>query len=403
MKRIIFLFLIFSFLAANFLLAQEKVKVDAQIRPRFNYSDKDFNSAIDPNSYTELRTRLGVLYSPSNSLSGYVQIQDSRIFGAESGTISNSANVDLHQAYFKINNFFKLPLELKIGRMELSYGAQRLIGAVGWSNIGRSFDASVLQWNTSSVNIDFIAARTNESGLAGDSLDSFLYSAYGDLKIVDGYKIQPFIIAEYQVRNDFNRYTIGVYAANKNKGAGFHHELDASYQLGKENASQDISAFMVAYNLGFTFNTSLKPMVGAGVDYLSGDDGKDATKYKTFNTLYATNHKFYGYMDYFINIPKHTFGLGLMDIQVKGAIIPFNKFKVALAYHIFNANADYTLNDGTTSTSFGSEMDLTLSYKYCSKVNFVGGFSFFAPGDIFKEKKGEDTSTWTYLMAVVNL
>ncbi len=403
MKKVTVLFLLFSFIFAEFAIAQNKVKVNAQIRPRFNFDDKDFNSSSEANSYTELRTRLGVAYSPSENLTGFIQLQDSRIYGTESSTMANTMNLDIHQAYFKIDNFFGLPFYLKVGRMELSYGSQRILGAVGWSNVGRSFDGSVLQFQTKSVNIDFIAARTNESMLQGDSLDTFVYSAYGNLKVIKSYKIQPFIIAEYQAKKDFNRYTIGIYATNKNKGAGFKHELDASYQLGTQNATQDISAFMVAYNLGYTFDSKIKPMVGAGVDYLSGDDGTDASKYKTFNTLYATNHKFYGYMDYFVNIPKHTYGLGLMDIQVKGSIVPVQKLKVALAYHIFNANADYTLIDGSTSASFGSEIDLTLSYKYSSNVKFVGGFSYFTPGDIFKETKGKDSSNWTYLMAVVNL
>ena len=403
MKKVTFLLLLLSLVFSNFVFAQDNVKVDAQVRPRFNIDDKDFNSNTDANSYTELRTRLGVAYSPSANLTGYVQIQDSRLYGTEPNTLTSTANLDLHQAYFKIDNFFKLPFYLKVGRMELSYGSQRLLGAVGWHNVGRSFDGSILSLQTKSIDVDFITARTNESGFAGDSLDTFLYSAYGNLKIVKKLNIQPFIIGESTTKTDFARYTIGVYVGCKDKKKAFQHELDAAYQLGTWDATTDISAFMVAYNLSYTFSSKIKPMIGAGVDYLSGDDGADASKYKVFNTLFATNHKFYGYMDYFLNIPTHTYGLGLMDIQVKGSIVPVNKFKLALAYHMFNANADYTLLDGSTSTSFGSEMDLTLSYKYSSNVNFVGGFSFFAPGDIFKETKGEDSSMWTYLMAIVNL
>ena len=57
----------------------------------------------------------------------------------------------LHQAYFSVNKLFDLPLNLKLGRMELSYGPQRLIGAVGWHNVGRSFDGGILQLNTEKV------------------------------------------------------------------------------------------------------------------------------------------------------------------------------------------------------------------------------------------------------------
>jgi len=403
MKKLIFLFFVIPLIFTEFGFAQKKIKVNAQLRPRFQYVNKDFNSNTAANTFTELRSRLGVFFSTSKNLTGFVQIQDSRRFGTEFNTLANSANIDLHQAYFSINNFFKLPLNLKVGRMELSYGSQRLIGAVGWSNVGRSFDGSVLKLNTKSVDIDFILARTIESGLAEDSLDMFVYSAYGNIKSHKNLKIQPFLIGEHRASIDFNRYTIGLFMGSKKKGKGFHNELDAAYQFGTQNSVQDISAFMFAYKFSYTFKTKGKATLGAGIDYLSGDDGKDVTKYKVFNTLYATNHKFYGFMDFFINIPAHTFGLGLKDIHGTASIIPFEKSVFSVVYHLFKSNEDYSLLNGSTSTSFGSEVDLTLSYKYSKEVKFVGGLSFFSPGDIFKEKKGADTSTWAYLMAVVNL
>ena len=403
MKKVTLVLILLSFIFSGFALAQDGVKVNAQIRARTQVVDKDFNSNTAFNSFTELRSRLGVTFTPSTNLTGFVQVQDSRVAGTEYGTLSDSKNLDLHQAYFNIKNIFKLPFNLKIGRMELSYGSQRLIGAVGWHNVGRSFDGSVLKLVTKPVDVDFIGARVRESGLVGDSLDKYLFAAYGNLKVVDKLNLQPFAIVEKTNRIDFTRVTLGLHVSCKDKKKAFQHELDAAYQLGTQKTDQDIAAFMVAYNAGFTFNAKIKPMLGAGVAYLSGDDGADATKYKVFNTLYATNHKFYGYMDYFLNIPKNTYGLGLMDIHAKASIVPFDKFKLALAYHMFNANADYKLVDGSTSTSFGSEIDLTLAYKYDSNVKFVGGFSFFAPGDIFKETKGKDSSMWSYLMAIVNL
>ena len=55
------------------------------------------------------------------------------------------------------------------------------------------------------------------------------------------------------------------------------------------------------------------------------------------------------------------------------------------------------MNNGSTTTNFGSEIDLTLSYKYNDNVMIEGNASLFSPGDIFKEKKGSDNATWFYL------
>ena len=52
-------------------------------------------------------------------------------------------------------------------------------------------------------------------------------------------------------------------------------------------------------------------------DYLSGDDDLGDDETKVFDTLFATNHKFYGYADFFLNIPAHTAGRGLRDMALK--------------------------------------------------------------------------------------
>jgi hypothetical protein len=73
-------------------------------------------------------------------------------YGPESDTI------DLHQAYFTIGNHKEFPLSLQVGRQELSYGDQRLIGPSAWNNIGRSFDAAKLRWQNAWFGVDFFSA-----------------------------------------------------------------------------------------------------------------------------------------------------------------------------------------------------------------------------------------------------
>ena len=127
-------------------VAQNLPAISAEIRPRFNIDNRDFNSNTKSHSYTEMRSRLGADFNAFENLNMFVQVQDSRIWGTEPSTLTNTSNVDLHQAYFQLSDFFKLPLDLKVGRMEVKYGPERLIGAVGWSNVGRSFDGAILKY-----------------------------------------------------------------------------------------------------------------------------------------------------------------------------------------------------------------------------------------------------------------
>src|SRR6185369_12999626 len=77
--------------------------------------------------------------------------------GRNSGTTGDDRNpnaesdgpVDLHQAYVTLGNHKEFPLSLKVGRQELSYGDERLVGAFAWNDIGRVFDAIKLRWQNS--------------------------------------------------------------------------------------------------------------------------------------------------------------------------------------------------------------------------------------------------------------
>ena len=57
-----------------------------------------------------------------------------------------SDEIDLHQGFFTVGNTNEFPLMVKVGRQELVYGEERLIGAFDWNNIGRSFDAAKVRW-----------------------------------------------------------------------------------------------------------------------------------------------------------------------------------------------------------------------------------------------------------------
>ena len=82
--------------------------------------------------------------------------------------------------------------------------------------------------------------------------------------------------------------------------------------------------------------------IGVGSDYLSGSDGADG-KYKAFDPLYGTHHKFYGAMDYFY-ASSFVNGLnpGLWDNQINVAYKPSSKVNLSLAYHYSPSRATYT-------------------------------------------------------------
>jgi hypothetical protein len=127
------------------------------------------------------------------------------------------------------------------------------------------------------------------------------------------------------------------------------------------------------------------------LDIVSGDD-TTTTEDESFYTLFATNHKFYGHMDYFLNLPVHTKGLGLKDFHVKIAGIKVGGFTINGAYHLFGADK--------SSDSFGNELDLTFVKPITENVKCIAGYSMFMPGKL-KAENGVNGS-FAYLMTIVN-
>ncbi|UCG51366.1 MAG: alginate export family protein [Candidatus Latescibacterota bacterium] len=386
--------------------ADDQWDVSGQIRHRFESDDKDFGNTKYTN-FNLLRTRLNVLFSPTEGVTGFVQLQDSRVFGEETSTLSDGSadNFDLHQGYIEVTDLFGAPLDLKLGRMEVIYGPQRLVGAVGWHNIGRSFDGVILTVRTKYVSADLFQFSEVDSLIVGDRGDKNFFGAYMDIHTTERYTNQVFLLWQRAVPScRLNRYTFGFYS-NGSFG-GFYHETEFAYQGGEITTAvkEDVEAFMAGLNLGYkAADVSFKPAGSIGVDFLSGDGDLTDDKFKVFDTLYATNHKYYGFMDYFISIPANTFGRGLVDWHVRLSAKPQTDTTTKLAVHYFRSHKEETLSGGSTSKAFGTEADLTVGYKYNDALTLTGGASVFWPGDVFKEMRGDRTTAWFYVMTTLTI
>ena len=173
-KKFVILLICFLLLSIFTLFSQKTININGQIRYRYELTDKDFDNDIKPNNFNLLRTRIGLSYRPSSNFNAFFQLQDSRIMGEENGTLDGSAKrLDMHQAYMNIDSLFQIPLSLKLGRSEISYSNQRLIGAVGWHNVGRSLDGATLAYESGLGPIDLFSFQINEDLMAGNIGDIY--------------------------------------------------------------------------------------------------------------------------------------------------------------------------------------------------------------------------------------
>ena len=168
---------------------------------------------------------------------------------------------------------------------------------------------------------------------------------------------------------------------------------EGSYQFGSMG-DMDINAFMFGARIGASFAGGAGQVI-LWYDYLSGDSDPTDNTVRVFNTLFATNHKFYGFADIFLNIPVHTGGLGLQDVALKASYTVTPDIKLQADFHVFATGKRGNLD----SRRFGEELDITTNYRYSRDVSFIGGVSHVFAGDALAAiGRFSDDLTFAYLM-----
>lgn len=435
------MFNLFLFMQAS---AEVTTSINGELRLRPEFRDQaDFNDARnDTQSFYGQRIRLGVNAKITPDLSGYVQLQDTRTWGNDlfTDTIGNTnQGVDIHQGFVLWNNLGGHPLGLKVGRQELNYGDQRLIGGFGWSNNGRAFDALKLMYATDMVDLDFWTAKVVEANscnvttspavgcalpTAGADEDTDFYGLYATFKtLIPDNNLQAYLLynrngsdANGNDEIDLSEYTLGARLAGKVSGVGIDYTGEVAYQLGDNGGSGgattdkvDISAWALAVEAGYTIPATWSPRVAVEYDLASGsDDPTDEDN--TFNNLFPTNHLHYGYMDY-------QAWMNMQDIVLKVSAKPSDKCWIYLAYHMFTlaeeADAWYGANGlprpgfgasaANTEDEVGQELDLVARHTFNPNLKVEAGISQFFAGDFIESVVAEsEDSTWAYIMGTVN-
>lgn len=381
-----------------------QMSLSGEIRPRTEYRH-GYSTLIEKGQsaalFTSQRTRLNVGYANEKFKTGIV-LQDVRVWGNQSQMNVFDINTSsLHEAWGEY--FFMKRFSLKAGRQELSYDDERILGAVGWKQQGRSHDAFLFKY-TDSTFTAHVGAAYNQNG------ENMIATPYTVANYKEMYflwlnkKLGNFNISVlelnngYQspnsVNNTFFSYTAGAFVEYKKNA--LYTCVRYYNQGGVNGAKKKIRAYMVGADLQYTIQK--KFMVGIGAELLSGQSQTDTTKayldvVHYFNPLYGTGHKFNGYMDYYFAGSPNS-NVGVRDFYLKTKYIG-KKWWVALDAHKF-----YT--GYATDANLGIEIDLTYSYTLSQAFNLQAGYSqmFFTTvtESIKHVSSPASTQSWAYLM-----
>ena len=379
--------------AAAPIQAQVQTTLHGEVRPRYELRDPS-GAVGGPDEFTSMRVRLGLEAVIDANLTVFAQLQDVRLWGEETHPLFDyrADNLDLHQGYIRYRGEKLDWLTTTIGRMEATFGGERLVGPVGWTQQGQSFDGVRADVAHGLGHLSVIAYRIGEETAVSVVADRELYGTYATLQdigpgMLDVYWLYDRI--EGAVKTDQHslgtRYVFSV-------AGDIEGRVEGTFQTGTRGAV-DVSAYMLGARLGKSLLDG-RAGVTLWYDYLSGDDAASAET-GVFQTLFATNHKFYGLADVFLDLPAHTSGSGLQDMAVKLSWRLTDAIGLGADVHSFRAAKRRALS----GSHFGEEIDLTVSHRYSNYLTATGGFSYLFQDDPLAEvgRLSEDLR-WFYLM-----
>ncbi len=389
--------------------AEVNLDITGQVRARHETTRKSFDADDATRDFSDLRTRLMVDATVKDNVHAVVQFQDSRRFGTNSasGTLANTANVDVHQAYLSIEALWPDGPGLRAGRFEVNLGNQRVFGSVGWHNVGRSWEGFQAWYDDPVVRADGYWLKRRE---ANDPYHNRDFDIVGTNVRIKKANVELFTFHEnnagfsgfYPDQNRLNRTSLGGYFDR------VYNEFDfianAVLQFGTQNivgspsTEQDIAAVLWTFEGGYTFPGAAKARLAAGIDYASGDDREDPDEFTAYNNLYYTGHKFRGYMDYFISSDP----AGLVDLMLRGSMIPHQGWVLKGDLHLFSTAENYIDFRGDETNDVGAELDLTATTDNVPGVKLTGGASAFFPKDSFAGMDDPDPAFWFYLMGTAD-
>ena len=426
-----------------------KICLDIQERIRFEGRENtfDFNDDVDAltdDAFFLNRFRLGIAFKPVEWLKFYAQGQDAQELGSDRPNIPGALgaegddNFDLRQAYVQVGPKW---VNATLGRQTLAYGDERLIGTSEWNNFGRTFDAAKLHYEKGKFSVDLFAS-TAVNIVRRDSFDqsdlfngtethreqvfsgiyasttavdpltmdfyALLLDEHNPTLVVPGVTYPGTSLSIGGTRTDF--VTLGTrIKADPKKLHGFEYEGEFAFQTGQVS-DLDLTAFAAHVGAGYNFKCPWNPRLFFEYNYASGDSDPTDGNIETFQNLFPSNHKFYGYMDLFSwqNLHNPELSLKAKPCKQVGLEADFHGFWLADTndawYRANGATKVRPITPASRSASsyVGSEIDLLVTYQPVKFLIIWAGYSHFFAGDYLSATGPSDDADFGYVQATIS-
>jgi hypothetical protein len=407
---------------------------------------------ITSQAWYSQRTRVNVDATLSGGVRAFVELQAYDFWGddlddslgSESSTEAGNDEVALYQAFIDMNNIADYPVMLRLGRQELVYGREWLLGNndAGSNFSGLSFDAIKLVYTDEVFQVDAWASKQIDlnstlipATVQDDDTDFYgIYGSYTGIEntVIDGYGM---LIRNALSGGDVDYlYTIGARAAGTwdvmgNLPGLLDYNVELAYQFGDTNAGGDYEAWALNAMAGYTFtDVQWTPRLELEYAYFSGDDDILDNDTESFSRLFSDVH----YGDLELGGTLDAAATNLHIFRIGGSAVPVEKLTVSADFLIYVLAEEDGLAFGNQqlgavmgtvpaavpvvggATLFaagddddaGYELDIAASYQYTEDLNLTVGWAHFFVGDAMENAYGggtnDDDIDYLYVQAALD-
>ncbi len=291
-----------------------------------------------------------------------------------------------YQGYVDLQKLGGTDLALRVGRQELTYGTQLLVGNLEFYT-GQSFDGARLMWDGEKYGFNAFYYKLNE--FFHHTTDTNFFGATGNYnfgKQLGSVGAYFMTVQEFDVTAKVDTYGVRwgrmVNSVDDMREGPFDWNAEFAAQsgdVGSGEFKQSLSGNIFEGWFGWNFGTgSGRSRVHVGALLASGDKNPDDNKFKGFVPLFGDIHVYnrLGDLDIFgpSNIVDYNLGYSFSTAE--------DRHTFFVAGHKFALAEKVTEPDGSEADNLGTEIDLGYSFRWNPVTSFEVGIAQLLPGEV---------------------
>jgi len=358
------------------------------------------------------RTRFNLTIRPLRWLKFFGQTEDARAFfqNVPHPAAPYQDTWDIRQAYVEMGDAKNGPVALIVGRQEINFGEERLVGSSNWTNTARTFDAVRLSLHHAGYRLSAFSASVvdqHDQELNHHTKGSVFHGLYGGLdSLVPKATVEPFLfwrLAPFSVSGGkLNEKTVGFRWVGK-LPAGFDYNVEMAKQLGSFGPD-DIQAWGGHWVLGKTVASwKWQPRWIFEYNYASGDANPTDGTHGAFDQLYQTAHGKYGITDQvgWRNIHDPHIGIEFKPTKKLAVSGGFNDYWLAQKRDGLYNSAGTLISrslDGLAGRHVGEEIEIFGTYSVSKAILLGAGYGHLFTGEFLNRTTRGHDYNYPYLM-----